>query len=150
MQLKRVNGKTRHSNIVRSINTIFFSTNRYVYVVLGYTISSNHTFYFDCANSRLVCPLNPTLHGGGAYMPPRTFFMPGECVHFDEWTILRMTIWQILSSYGKNTEKLFLRLFGVSRGVIFGRKCIFSCFGENYLFYKSSNNHPTESIFSPK
>jgi len=51
---KRKNASLEH----RSIDHYhFFSTNRYVYVVLGYTISSNHTFYFDCANSRLVCLL---------------------------------------------------------------------------------------------
>jgi len=64
----------------------------------------------------LVMMILTLLFMGGAYMPPRTFFMPGECVHFDEWTILRMTIWQILSSYGKNTENLFSRLFGSAGG----------------------------------
>jgi len=58
MSLIHVNGKTRHSNIVRSINTIIFSTNSYVYVVLGYTISSNHTYYFDYAIYGWCLPLN--------------------------------------------------------------------------------------------
>jgi len=36
--------------------------------------------------------------------------MSGECINFDDWTILPMRIWQILSSYGKNMEKLFSRI----------------------------------------
>jgi len=74
---------------------------------------------------------NPTLHGGGVvtHTPAKMLCLP--------------TIWQMLSNYGKNTEKIFSRIFGVSRGVILGWKCIFLDLSENCFVYKSSYNHPT-------